>query len=431
MDNFAQAGTLESVACPFCGLLCDDLTVQRDSAGHLKVTGNSCPKAVAFFERPPSASNPRINGKAVTLEEAVARATEILAQSRQPLFAGLGTEVQGMRAVMNLAESSQATIDHMNSKSSMRNLQVLQNSGWLTTTLTEVRNRVDLLVVVGTDITSYASRFFEREIWNSETIYDQDTSKREVVYLGGRDLDTSAGISPDGRRPDVLPCDLECLPEVVGALRALVIGKKLHASEVAGIPVVELEKLTQRMLAAKYTVVAWSSSSLNIPHAELTVQNVTELVVALNKTTRAAGLAVGGSDGDTSANYVSAWISGYPMRTSYMRGHPEYDPYLYSTDRMLESGEADALFWISTFNPERMPPTANIPTVVFGHADMQLAQEPEVFIPVGTPGIDHKGTIFRSDGVVAMPLKQLRASSLPRLADVLSAIEQRYLSTAR
>jgi formylmethanofuran dehydrogenase subunit B len=431
MDNFAQAGTLESVACPFCGLLCDDLTVQRDSAGHLKVTGNSCPKAVAFFERPPSAPSPRINGKAVTLEEAVARATEILAQSRQPLFAGLGTEVQGMRAVMNLAESSQATIDHMNSKSSMRNLQVLQNSGWLTTTLTEVRNRVDLLVVVGTDITSYASRFFEREIWNSETIYDQDTSKREVVYLGGRDLDTSAGISPDGRRPDVLPCDLECLPEVVGALRALVIGKKLHASEVAGIPVVELEKLTQRMLAAKYTVVAWSSSSLNIPHAELTVQNVTELVVALNKTTRAAGLAVGGSDGDTSANYVSAWISGYPMRTSYMRGHPEYDPYLYSTDRMLESGEADALFWISTFNPERMPPTANIPTVVFGHADMQLAQEPEVFIPVGTPGIDHKGTIFRSDGVVAMPLKQLRASSLPRLADVLSAIEQRYLSTAR
>jgi formylmethanofuran dehydrogenase subunit B len=319
----------------------------------------------------------------------------------------------------------------MNSKSSMRNLMVLQNSGWLTTTLTEVRNRVDLLVVVGTDITSYASRFFEREIWNTETIYDQDTSKREVVYLGGRDLDTSAGVSPDGRQPDVLPCDLERLPEVVGALRALVIGKQLHATEIAGIPVAELEKLMQRMLAAKYAVIAWSSSSLNIPHAELTVQNVTELVVALNKTTRAAGLAVGGSDGDTSANYVSAWISGYPMRTSYTRGYPEYDPYLYSADKMLENGEADALFWISSFNPERTPPAANIPTVVFGHADMQLAQEPEVFIPVGTPGIDHKGTIFRSDGVVAMPLKQLRASSLPRLADVLSAIEQRYLSTAR
>jgi formylmethanofuran dehydrogenase subunit B len=424
MDNFAQAGTVESVACPFCGLLCDDLTVQRDFAGNLKVMENGCARAVTFFERPVATPSPRIQGKPVALQEALAKAAEILGKARQPLLAGLGTEVFGMRAVMNLAESSRATLDHMNSNGFMRNIHVLQNSGWFTTTLSEVRNRVDLLVVVGTDISSVNPRFFEREIWNTETMFDQNTSQREIVYLGGRDLDTSAGVSPDGRQPDVFACDLDRIPEVVAALRALIIGKKLHASEIAGIATADLEQLAQRLLAAKYAVVAWAAGPLAFPHAELTVQNITELVIAVNKTTRAAGLPLGGSDGDTSANQVSAWISGYPMRNSYQRNYPDFDPYIYAADRQLQSGEADALFWVSTFNPERTPPAADVPTVVFGDAHMEFEKEPDVYIPVGTPGIDHKGIMFRSDNVVALPLQQLRSNSLPTLGEVLRAIEQ-------
>ena len=424
MDNFAQAGTVESVTCPFCGLLCDDLTVQRDSAGNLKVTENGCPRAVTFFERPIATPTPRIRGNPATLQEAIAKSAEILANAKQPLIAGLGTEVQGMRAAMNLAEATQATLDHMNSNGFMRNMHVLQNSGWFTTTLTEVRNRVDLLVVVGTDVTSVNARFFEREIWNEETMYGQDTSQREVVYLGGRDLDTSAGVSPDGRKPDVFACDLDRVPEVVAALRALVIGKKLHATDIAGIATVDLEKLAQRMLTAKYAVVAWAAGALAIPYAELSVQNITELVTALNKTTRAAGLLLGGSDGDTSANQVSAWISGYPMRSSYSRNYPDFDPYLYAADHQLKSGEADALLWISSFNPERTPPASDVPTVVFGEAHMTLDKEPDVFIPVGTPGIDHNGLMFRIDNVVSLPLKQVRSSNLPTLGEVLRAIEQ-------
>ena len=63
-------------------------------------------------------------------------------------------------------------------------------------------------------------------------------------------------------------------------------------------------------------------------------------------------------------------------------------------------------------------------SVVFGHAHMQLAQEPTVFIPVGTPGVDHRGIMFRSDNVVSLPLSLLRASTLPDLSAVLGAIEQ-------
>jgi len=423
MEN-APAGAVENVTCPFCGLLCDDLTVERDVTGSLNVTKNGCQKSVTFFGRSPQAPSPRVGGKPVDIKKAVAKAAEILGNAKLPLFAGLGTEVQGMRAVMSLADKTGAALDHMNSDGFMRNIQVVQNSGWQVTTLTEVRNRVDLLVIVGTDIVSVFPRFFEREVWNKKTLFDQDTSKREVVYLGGRDIDTSAGVAPDGRHPDVLPCDLDCLPDVISALRALVSGKNLRAIEVAGIAMAELEKLAQRLATAKYSVVVWAAAPLHFPHAELTVQNITELVKTLNKTTRSSGLPLGGIEGDMNANQVSTWISGYPMRTSYARTYPEHDPYHFSTDRLLASGEADALLWVSSFNPDRTPPLANVPTVVFGHAHMQLEHEPDVFIPIGMPGADHKGIMFRTDNVVALPIQQLRDSTLPTLGAVLSAIEQ-------
>jgi formylmethanofuran dehydrogenase subunit B len=430
MENFAQAGIVETVACPFCGLLCDDLRVARDSAGNLKVTENGCAKSITFFGLPVASPSPRIAGKPVNLKQAIAKAAEILRSANQPLIAGLGTDVYGMRAVMNLAETSNATLDHMNSNGFMRNIQVIQNSGWMITTLTEVKNRVDLLVIVGTDIVSAFPRFFEREVWNKETMYGQDTGQREVVYLGGRNIDTDAGVAPNGRKPDVLPCDLDRLPDVTAALRAIVSGKKLHAKEIAGTAVTDLEKLAQRMLAAKYSVVVWAAAALNFPHAELTVQNITELIKTLNKTTRASGLPLGGIEGDMNANQVCTWISGYPMRTSYARGYPEHDPYHFSADRLLASGEADALFWVSSFNPDRTPPAARIPTVVFGHAQMKLDKEPDVFIPIGTPGADHKGIMFRTDNVVSLPLQKLRNSELPTLAEVLGGIEQAYMETA-
>jgi formylmethanofuran dehydrogenase subunit B len=254
-------------------------------------------------------------------------------------------------------------------------------------------------------------------------MFGQDTALREVVYLGGRDLDTSPGISPNGVQPTVLPCDTESLPEVTAVLRALISGKQLFAEAVAGIALADLRILADRLRAAAYSVVAWTPATLDFDHAELTIQNITGLIATLNATTRSSGLPLGGSDGDSSADQVSAWISGYPVRNSYMRGYPEYDPQRFSTAQQLENGEADALLWISTFNPERLPPPTDIPTVVIGHANMQLATEPAVFIPVGTPGIDHSGTMFRIDSAVALPLLQLRETRLPSLSDVVSAIE--------
>lgn len=422
MTEMIEPGVWSDVPSPFCGIAADDLKIKVEGT-RLKVLENGCSVTTPAFEQPMTDTQPRIGGKPAPFEEAVAKAAALLKAAQLPLIGGLATDVNGMRAALSLADRTGAVVDNMNSEAAMRNILVLQDSGWITTTLSEVKNRTDLLVVVGGAVETLFPRFFERHIWNKDSMFLPDTAKREVVYLGQAPSD-GAATSPDGRPPKVLACADQDLPEVVAVLRALVNNRPLQVEAVGGIPVSDLNALADRLKQAKYSVIAWAAGALNFSQAELTVQTVCEMIKELNQSTRCSGLPLGGKEGDQTANQVCAWQTGYPMRTRFARGYPEYDPYLNSTQHLLASGEADALLWVSAYNAERTPPATDIPSVVVGRSGMALAQEPAVFIPVGTPGIDHAGHTYRTDNVVAIRLFKLRDAGLPSTAEVLTAIEQ-------
>ncbi len=418
----SPANERHDVTCPFCGLACDDLRVAVSDSG-IEVRANGCPVSVAGFARAgrPAPQQARVKGAAAPLAEAAAHAARILSAARLPLLAGLATDVAGARSAMTLADRIGAVMDHMGSTAKLRNLLVVQDAGWITTTLTEVRNRADLLILVGTDVVSRFPRFFERMVWVRESMFDLDPAKRDIVYLGEA-KNRDAGIAPDGREPTVIPCENRRLGEVLGALRAVLAGRDVARDDVAGVPVAALAALAERMKRAKYGVAAWAAGDLDFPHAELTVQTLTDLVRDLNKSTRFSGLALSGTDGDFTFNQVHTWQTGFPFRTSLATGHPAYDPYHFSAQRLLASGEADALVWVSSLNAARLPPEADVPTIVLGPASMELPREPDVFISVATPGIDDSGHFYRADKVVALPLRKLRDSPLPATAAALDAI---------
>jgi len=410
---------MENVTCPFCGLACDDLSVSVVGS-RVEVQAGNCPLAErGFAAREPA--EPRVRGKSVSLEQAVGEAARLLTTARSPVVAGLGTDLAGARALLALADRCGAVVDHMNSRAKLRNLLVLQDSGWITTTLSEVRNRADLVVLAGTGVTSRFPRFFERCVWNHESMFSEGALQREIVYLG-RGLDTSAGVSPDGKAPAVVECDTACLGDAFAALRALLAGQPLQCTEAAGAPLESWRGLLEKMKGARYGVVVWAAPDLDFPHAELAVQTLCELIKDLNRHTRFSGVPLGGSDGDFTANGVQMWQTGFPIRSRYARDGLDYDPQLFSAERMLAAGEADALLWVSSFDERRAPPETDVPTLALGRAGMKLAREPEVFIPVGTPGLDHAGHFFRSDKVVALPLRQLREPVAPSVEQVAAAI---------
>ncbi|MEQ1670723.1 MAG: formylmethanofuran dehydrogenase, partial [Hyphomicrobium sp.] len=185
-----DSGHYDNVACPFCGILCDDLAISR-TAGGLKVTKNGCDKAKAGFERAVASTGPQIAGKPATLSEAVAAAAKLVKSAELPIFGGLGTDVEGMRAVMSIADNAGGVVDHALSEGQYRNFRVLQSGGWVMTTLTEARNRADLFVIVGSDIHQLHPRFFERIVCNEHSMFSDNPPKRTVVFLG-EGLDQSA-----------------------------------------------------------------------------------------------------------------------------------------------------------------------------------------------------------------------------------------------
>jgi formylmethanofuran dehydrogenase subunit B len=293
--------------------------------------------------------------------------------------------------------------------------------------LSEVRNRADLMLVVGPDPVAAFPRFYERCIEPQRTLFDDGPPARALLRIGP----PAPGAAVPAATPliDELPCAMERLPEVVAALRALARGATVASFDVPGLPLDRLQDLAARLQAARYGLLVWAPALFAAASAPLVAHGLLELARTLTRTTRCSVLPVGGSANLFGVNQVCTWQTGYPLRTSLARSAPEHDPYRYAARRMLADGEADALLWICAFDHTRLPPPSAVPTIMLAPPGATMAPGIAAYVPIGVPGIDHAGQVFRTDGVVALPLRALRSSALPSAAAVVNAIDKRL--TAR
>lgn len=409
------------VACPFCGLACDDLEIDV-AAERLRLTKGACPISRAQFERDlPRDATPQLRGRDCTRTEAIAAAAGILRAAQLPVFGGLATDIEGLRGALALADRTGGVIDHRGSQALFADLTALRDIGTMSTTLSEVRNRADLLLLVGPDPLPAMPRFLERCFSNQPTLFAETGIQRRLVHLGAIPGAAEPALPP-GLRYTPIPCTAEDLAPMVGRLRAIVRGHAAAGEDAA------LTELAGALRAAGYAVVAWMASLLPPDTADLIVLSLVEMVRDLNLAHRAACLPLGGAENLTGANQACLWQSGYPLRTSFGTGAPRHDPFLHSAARLIESGEADALLWISTLGSVVAPPArSDLPLILLTPPGEKPSTPPAVFLPVGRPGIDHAGQIFRGDGIVALPLIALRPTSLPSagetLRDIATAME--------
>jgi formylmethanofuran dehydrogenase subunit B len=327
-----------------------------------------------------------------------------------------GTDVAGMRALVALAERTGGTVGHVNHAAMMRNLRVLQDTGWMSTTLTEIRNRADLLVVAGAEVGSRFPRFFERCFGGFDTLFE--TGARELVFLGAPPPDLPEALRA---RSTVLAIEPERLAELFAALRALLAGRRLRASALAALSREELSTLVTRLRAAKYGVLTWAAGEFDFAHADLTVQAMCELVQDLNRATRFSVLPLGGSDGDLTALQVTTWQTGFAVGVDFASGAPVPAGPVDALRLRHPAADADALVFVSAFDADRTPPDTNIASVVLGRAGMRTGAC-SVFIPVAVPGLHHSGHLYRTDNVVAMRMRELAPSAHPAAGRVLENI---------
>jgi formylmethanofuran dehydrogenase subunit B len=400
--------------CPFCALACDHLDVQigRDDEP-LALRGGDCPRARSGLQHFASRSadvSPTVDGRSATLDDAVAAAAHQLAASRQPLFAGLGTDVAGARALYPLACACGAICDGAGGDAGMHTLRALQDRGQFTTTLAEVRTRADLMVFVGSVPTDVAPLLLERC-----GVGGGEVAARHLVVLHPRAGD--AAVLAAAARAGVTVESLAPTADMFTTLAALNAASARPASEAAAPPA--LRALAERLRRARYAV--FVGAPLHLPaHGALIVEAVHRLINRLNAGTRAAALWLDGGNGAATANQVFTWLSGLPLRSRAGPRGLEHEPLAFGTTRLLDGAAVDLLLWVSAFDAAALPPPCTQPLLVLGHPAQAAAcaRRDAVFIPVATPGIGVDGHVFRTDGTVLMPLSAVRPDALPSVAEV-------------
>jgi formylmethanofuran dehydrogenase subunit B len=365
----------------------------------------------------------RVNGERVAHEAAVDDAAQILRNARRPLIGGLAIDIDGMRAALALARRVGAVMDHAVSSAKYRNLHVLQEAGWISTTLAEVKNRADLLMLVGDGWHTRFPRFVERVIAPDPQLFAQPLARR--IVLVDRQAGAVAHTLPQRFQRLQLDATIAQVPELFAILSALASGAPVDATRLPGIAATQLEQCIAWLRGSQYGTVVWAAPDLDVAHAELALQMLARLIRTLNREGRFAALPLAGSNGDLTANAVHTWQSGVAFPANYANGRIDFDPHRYHAANVLARGEPDCLVWISSLSAELTPPEFDGPAIVLGRADMQPPRSARVFIPVATPGVDAPGALIRTDKVVSLYLQQLRTSALPSVADTLRAIERR------
>ena len=400
-----------SWTCPFCALLCNDLAVAHADAS--AASGNPCARSAAALSRlaaTAAAASALIDGQHASLDAALDAAAQRVASWRQPLLAGLGTDIAGARAVYRLAARTGAICDHADGAALMHGQRALQDRGQFTATLGELRSRADLVVCVGTSASDRFPRFFDRI-----GIGQSGSPCRRLVFVGR----APPGGLPANLAVDAVPGSGDLFADLQ-QLNALAARQWLREADAS------LRQLADRLGDARYAVLVWEAAALPA-HGALIVEALNRLVGTLNRSTRAASFGLGGSDGGHSVNQTLAWLGGLPLRTRAAPEGLQHEPHRFDTARLLAQGAVDGIVWISSFDPQRVPPASTLPLVVLGPPAMasRVRAGACVFFPVATPGLDAAGHLFRTDGPIVVPVFAVRDDAPNGVARVLDGIARR------
>jgi formylmethanofuran dehydrogenase subunit B len=324
------------------------------------------------------------------------------------VVAGLGADIAGARAAIALAQRLGAAIDHMHSEAVLRDLAVMRGAGMMVTTPNVARLTADVVLLIGAGLLDLP----ERLLAPSASSPGEEGSVRRIIRLcPGRD----PARSPALEKAQVIGRSADDLPVLLAVLRARVAGRAVGKTRLAAKV---LDTLAADLRAARFGVAVWSAAELDA----LTIEMLCGLVDDLNAATRFSGLALAPGDNALGVLQACGWMTGFPMRTGFARGYPEHDPWRYDAERLVDSGEADGVLWISAYRAVAPRWKRRVPMIALTAQGATFDQAPRVHIEVGRPGTDHDAVEHCPLSGTLVPVVATAPSKTISVADAISHI---------
>ncbi len=448
---------ISNVVCPVCGCCCDDIEVEVKDDRIVNVR-KACAMGAAKLENCLHHRNLtpliRKNGELVkaSLEEAIEKSAEILANSSYPLLYGWSsTSCEAIKAGLELAEEISGVIDNTTTICHGPSVLAIQEVGLPSCTLGQIRHRADLIIYWASNpwsahprhmerYTALSEGRFQKSIWRRIYIRLQASSLRKrilriagLVYKRGTSSasvkeETAESYMPPGEERKVIVVDvrktrsaemadyfLQVEPggdyEVLQALRALIRDEELEVDEVAGIPVENLEEIADVMINCNLGIIFFGLGLTMSRGKDRNVEAAIKLTRDLNKWTKFLIMPMRGHFNVTGADTVFTWQTGYPYAVDFSKGYPRYNPGETSALDILRRGDSDATLIVasdpvSNFPQEAVNHLINNPLIVIDPYLSPTALMADVVIPSAFAGIEAEGTVYRMDHV-PLPLKKV------------------------
>jgi len=465
----AKLTIITSVACPFCGCLCDDIELTVENGKVIK-NKNGCLLSNAKFlnfNNDLRILKPlmRKNGELVqvSFEEALLKSAEILDNANYPVLYGWSsTSCEAQRIGIELAEQVGGVYDNTTSVCHGPSVLAIQEVGIPTSTLGQIRHRADLIIYWGSDPLSSHPRHMQRYTYFAKGRFEESTRKVCTNQNGieadqGMNKNFQPQVETDSPNPNSLPQNLcektrkllvvdvrktltaakadlfiQIEPnkdfELIQALRMLVKDQEIEVDNVAGVPVKYLSEVAELLVDCNFGVIFFGMGLAQSEGKSRNIEAALELTRDLNARTKFSIMPMRGHFNVTGANIVSAWQTGFPFAVDFSLGYPRYNPGETSLVEILMRQESDAVLAVAS------DPVAGLPKMAVEHLvkNPLIAIDPhfnatslmaDVVFPSAIVGIEMEGTAYRMDRV-PLPLKKAVQPPIGILGDeeILSKI---------
>ncbi len=361
-------------------------------------------------------------GEEAELDSALERAADLLGRARFPIFGGLFTDIAGAAAALGLAETLGGVIDHAASTGLMRASKVMRETGATPASFGEVRNRADTVVLIGKGPLGRDPDLLEKLFPAKPGLPRPGDNKRELILLGTDKTDNTK--MPKGVRTTAVD-SRTALPELVALLAASLREGRFESRDKA--LAAKVDETAVRLRKSAFAVFVYDPAELEEP----VLHTVLDMVRHLVMTTRAAILAVAAPGNGDGVNLCSTWTCGLPVRTSFAGAVPQHDAWAYDTDRLLKSGEADALVWIDALAGEAAPRPKGVSAIVLS-ANPGRAAKDDIVIEVARAAGDHDAALYLSPISGIGMVKAVKANKdKPTVAAVLTRIAELLVDERR
>ncbi len=420
----------ESVVCPSCGCLCDDIDVVVEE-NRVKSIRNVCEWGISKFlftkKFTPNVKRGRveksmIRGKTLTetdYETAISRAVDILKGSKKPLIYGLtNSGYNAQKIALNIARRLKGLFEPRGAALLSSYYAAMGDSNFYVAPLEEIRNNADLIIYWGCNPIHSTPRHLARySVYprgrckergsQDRAVFTVDVAENEMGKLSRRFLQVERGT-------DSL---------VMETMMKLLRGENVedYKGDIATI-----ENMVRQMTKVSYGAIFFGLGLSARGNAVKNIENLMALVKELNGKTRFVILPL--YDDFNTSGVIQLLIRELknPMPADFSVDHgAKNSKYsllenLHEVDAALVVG--DDPFW--SLPSEKSDLLKEIPIVLIDPYWTRTTNKAQVIFPTAVTGIEAEGVAYRMDGL-PLKLKKVLESEYPSDESILGEIYQR------